>query len=174
MAAFATSYIPTTTATVTRSADVASITGTNFSSWYRQDEGTFFVRGATAAASTNLQFMQVDDGTSNERMMLRRIGSSDQGSFLVLDNSVNQAVFNVGTFPANSYRNLASYYQLNSVNVACGGVLSTADTSATIPTVDRLNIGGASVAPIPPNACISRLTYWPRNLGDSVLQTLTQ
>jgi len=40
--AFPTSYIPTTTATVTRAADVASITGSNFSSWYRQDEGTVF------------------------------------------------------------------------------------------------------------------------------------
>ncbi len=37
---FPTSYIPTTTAAATRSADVASITGSNFSSWYRQDEGT--------------------------------------------------------------------------------------------------------------------------------------
>jgi hypothetical protein len=41
--AFPTSYIPTTTSTVTRSADVASITGSNFSSWYRQDEGTMFI-----------------------------------------------------------------------------------------------------------------------------------
>lgn len=38
--AFATSYIPTTTATVARNADVASMTGTNFSSWYLQTEGT--------------------------------------------------------------------------------------------------------------------------------------
>jgi hypothetical protein len=32
--AFPTSYIPTVAATVTRAADVASITGSNFSSWY--------------------------------------------------------------------------------------------------------------------------------------------
>ena len=31
--AFTTSYIPTTTAAVTRAADSATITGTNFSSW---------------------------------------------------------------------------------------------------------------------------------------------
>jgi hypothetical protein len=36
--AFPTSYIPTTAATATRAADVASISGSNFSSWYRQDE----------------------------------------------------------------------------------------------------------------------------------------
>jgi hypothetical protein len=39
---FPTSYIPTTDATATRAADVASISGSNFSSWYRQDEGTVF------------------------------------------------------------------------------------------------------------------------------------
>ena len=39
---FATSYIPTTTAAVTRAADSApAMTGTNFSSWYNQPEGTF-------------------------------------------------------------------------------------------------------------------------------------
>ena len=37
---FPTSYIKTTGASATRSADNASITGENFSSWYRQDEGS--------------------------------------------------------------------------------------------------------------------------------------
>jgi hypothetical protein len=39
---FPTSYIPTTTSTVTRSPDIASIEGTNFSSWFNQSEGTVF------------------------------------------------------------------------------------------------------------------------------------
>jgi hypothetical protein len=42
--AFPTSYIPTVASQVTRSADSASMTGTNFSDWYRADEGTFIVR----------------------------------------------------------------------------------------------------------------------------------
>ena len=40
--AFPTSYIPTTSAQVTRAADTANMTGTNFSSWYNQNQGTFF------------------------------------------------------------------------------------------------------------------------------------
>ena len=40
--AFMTSFIPTTASTVTRSADLAQMTGTNFSSWYNQSEGTVF------------------------------------------------------------------------------------------------------------------------------------
>jgi hypothetical protein len=37
---FATSYIPTTTSSLARSADVCSITGANFTSFYNQSEGT--------------------------------------------------------------------------------------------------------------------------------------
>ena len=41
--AFPTSYIPTTASTVTRSADNSQMTGTNFSSWYNQSEGTIVI-----------------------------------------------------------------------------------------------------------------------------------
>jgi hypothetical protein len=49
---FPTSYIPTTTAAVTRNADVASITGSAFSGWYRQDEGTLFAEFQPRANAT--------------------------------------------------------------------------------------------------------------------------
>ena len=41
---FPTSYIPTTSSTVTRAADAASITGTNFSSWYNSTAGDAFMQ----------------------------------------------------------------------------------------------------------------------------------
>ena len=51
---FATSYIPTTSAQVTRASDNASMTGTNFSSWYNQSQGTFYISFDTIKAATNL------------------------------------------------------------------------------------------------------------------------
>jgi hypothetical protein len=48
---FPTSYIPTVASTVTRAAEVASMTGTNFSSWYRQDQGTIYQSVKLLAAS---------------------------------------------------------------------------------------------------------------------------
>ena len=45
--AFPTTYIPTTTAPATRVADLASITGTNFTSWYNPAQGTFSVEFQT-------------------------------------------------------------------------------------------------------------------------------
>ena len=41
---FATSLIPTVASTVTRAADQASMTGTNFSSWYNQAQGTVYAQ----------------------------------------------------------------------------------------------------------------------------------
>ena len=40
---FATSYIPTTTTALTRNADVATMTGANFSDWFNLSAGTFFI-----------------------------------------------------------------------------------------------------------------------------------
>jgi hypothetical protein len=60
--AFPTSYIPTTDATATRAADVASISGSNFSSWYRQDEGTTFAAYSQYASGGNIY--TISDGTA--------------------------------------------------------------------------------------------------------------
>lgn len=43
-AAFPTSYIPTEASAVTRNADVASVTGTNFSDFFNDTAGTFFIQ----------------------------------------------------------------------------------------------------------------------------------
>ena len=50
---FPTSYIPTTTSTVTRAADVASMTGTNFSSWFNRNDGTFLCNAQNLNAEPN-------------------------------------------------------------------------------------------------------------------------
>ena len=53
--AFATSYIPTIASQVTRSTDAASMTGTNFSSWYRGGAGTMYSESAVYATTIKTQ-----------------------------------------------------------------------------------------------------------------------
>jgi hypothetical protein len=55
--AFATSYIPTVASTVTRSADVATVTGQNFGQWYGQTAGTFVAEWALANANTTGRYI---------------------------------------------------------------------------------------------------------------------
>jgi hypothetical protein len=173
--AFATSVIPTTTAAATRSADVASITGANFSSWYRQDEGTVFADVNSAPVNTIVQLAaDISDAAGNERMFIRRSSVGLLG-IAVLDGAVTQADVGAGPVISGGARfAVAAAYKLNSINLATNGQIGTEDTSATIPTPDRLFIGQNFVSGQLTNGTIRRLTYWPTRLPDSTLQAITR
>jgi len=68
--AFPTSYIATTSASVTRNADAASMTGTNFSSWFNNAEGTMYVQSGPSFPVANIGQISLtfNDGGSNNRM----------------------------------------------------------------------------------------------------------
>ena len=168
---FPTSYIPTTTATVTRSADVASITGANFSSWYRQDEGTIYFKGSSlrATGSPATRNFQFEDGTSNNN--IRTAGTV---TLQVINAAATQC--NLTATPNialdGSLYDFASAYKVDDFATSNGGAASV-DNSGTVPVVDRLFLGGGSSAGIL-NGAISRLTYWPQRLPNSTLQAVTQ
>ncbi len=65
--AFATSFIPTAGAAVTRNADVATMTGTNFSSWYNQTQGTWYSETQPIPLSTAVgnDFPRIVNNLSN-------------------------------------------------------------------------------------------------------------
>jgi hypothetical protein len=171
--AFPTSYIPTTTAAATRAADVASITGAAFSSWYRQDEGTVFAAGRSGSPGTQNGIASIynNAGPSNNRYSLRF------GNTLVTANGVQQAGFNPSNPLANSDFRIGFSYQTDNinqvVNYTSGGL---SGNSASLPTgVDIIDIGrveGNSSLAI--NGTIRRLTYFPARLPNTTLQRLTQ
>jgi hypothetical protein len=175
---FPTSYIPTTTAAVTRSADVASISGSNFSSWYRQSEGTVFVQVIQASEVGTSRFPRlwsISDGTFAEAITGQRYSD---GRFRpsINDNSVGQAVFDVSpSIPAKSPGRFAYAFKLDDIGGAVNGGAVVTDTSATMPLVTRLDIGDISTPTTTTNnnGPISRLTYWPVRLPNAQLQTIT-
>jgi hypothetical protein len=170
--AFATSVIPTATATVTRSADVASITGTNFSSWYRQDEGTVFA--STSNAGTGASFMfSIHDGTQNNRITQFRTTSAVGSRHVVAGVASNPGdVFFSGGASAQVR---SALFVSSSSSVGCAnGVLSTASSAGSMPVVTTLGIAMAPASDFQLNGTIRRLTYWPRRLGNEVLQEVTR
>jgi hypothetical protein len=172
--AFPTSYIPTTSATVTRSADVVSITGANFSSWYRQDEGTVFADINTAPVANIAQgIFDLSEGAGAERIFHRR----NTTSFIVTaitDNSVVQGDFGSVSVSASGRARLGLAYRLNDFEAAVNGSSSGTDTSATVPTPDRIHIGQNFASGQSVNGTIRRLTYFPQRLSNSTLQAITQ
>lgn len=171
---FSTSYIPTSSATVTRSADVASITGANFTRWYRQDEGTMFC-SATSPLTLGSQIVaQVVNGTTAlERIVFTRVANSNNAGLTVnASGSVQASISAINAFIANAARLSTAYKQDDIAFVANGGSVGT-DSSALLPTVDRLELGQfTSAAHL--NGTLSRLTYWQSRLPNSTLQDLSR
>ena len=177
-ASFPTSYIPTEGSTVTRAADVTSISGSNFSSWYRQDEGTVFADVAvTLPASGGNQFVFRASDNSYNNAIAWNIKAA---GFAALDTNAggvfNGVASNITALPANLPAKFAAGYQANNLALSLSGATSLIDTSATIPTaLTRADIGSdhAGVNRIKAGT-IRRLTYWPARLPNEVLQTITQ
>ncbi len=172
LGAFATSFIPTAGTPLTRSADVASMTGTNFSSWYNQTDGTFVCRfkpiGALAAAKS---VIGVTDGTSSNYMYLgTRNGSAAYGTNSRVGGGTIETVGSFGAVDLLSHTTAYAYKS--------GSYAATQDASAvatgvnTVPTVDRLGIGNFN-STITFNGHISRITYFPIRLGNTTLQALS-
>jgi hypothetical protein len=173
--AFPTSYIPTTTAAATRSADVASITGTNFSSWYRQDEGTVFARYSFPQSpnTSGARVFVFNNPTGTNIIWLRAQGGVNR-VYDVTDASVSQATFNQGAYAAGVEYRAALATKANDFGFAENGGAPQSDSSGTMPSVDRLGIGVDASGASPGNVHIRRLTYWPQRLPNSTLQAITQ
>jgi hypothetical protein len=168
--AFATSVIPTSTTAVTRSADVASITGSAFSGFYNQSEGTVFANGSVFNTSSNRFLFALTDATINEEIALLW---SSVFSSLVTDGGATQANSFGGTVTANT-RSFHSFgYKVNDFQGYGNGTALTTDTSGTLPTVDRMTIGSRVNSTFWANGTIRRLTYWPTRLSNSTLQSIT-
>ena len=174
--AFATSYIPTTTATVTRAADVASITGSNFSSFYNQTEGTVFAEVAVAQPSTggNQFVFRFSDNTFSNAIAVNipggaQLSTASGGTF---DGSASS----VASLVANVSAKIGATYASNNLGLSLNVATVVADTTATIPTaLNRADIGSDHIGANRIKAgTIKRLTYWPTRLSNTVLQQITQ
>ena len=170
--AFVTSPILTSTAAATRSADVASITGSAFSSWYRQDEGTVFADANSPTAGTHFT---CDDGTVNTNRVVLYYQSSTAPYLFVAAAGATSCNILAGTITSNSRARLVGAYKLNDFAASVNGLTPVLDAAGNTPTgVDRARIGRSSGDAGYLNGCIRRLTFWSTRLANSTLQTLTQ
>jgi hypothetical protein len=169
LGAFATSVIPTTTATVTRAADVASITGSNFSSWYNQTEGTVFADAISPATSTAI--FAISDGSTNNRIQIETGGSNRRYR---ITSSGTARYDNTVSYTFNTSGKSSCGYSALSSNHATNGVLASDAATSPLPVVDRLFIGANAAGALYNNGTIKRLTYWPTRLSNTTLQQITQ
>jgi len=167
--AFATSYIPTTTTALTRNADVATMTGTNFSSWWTATTGGTTVSVIPKSISGTSPLFQMDDNTANNIISLRGNVANPE---LYIKATTDQAQIDAGTIVANTAYKLSGAWNTNSCAAAQNGTSVVEDTSATIPTVTQARIGsdGTNYA----NAWIQKISYWPQRLINPEVQAFSK
>ena len=170
--AFATSYIPTVASQVTRSADVASMTGASFSSWFNAVEGAFIVEADQYAVNAGDKYaVHVDDATANNRYIIGTNGTAS--ALYAIAGGANQAVFSIGTAVANALNRIALGYKANDFAGCLNGSSVGTDALGTLPAVTTLrlgcNTGGAGYL----NGHIRRLRYYNVRLPNTVLRALT-
>ena len=175
--AFPTSYIPTTTAAATRSADSAVVTP--ISGFYNQAEGTLFAEVRENGIDVLYGAASLDTDTSDNRIDIRRSNDAANVSFFVSNAGASQAqIFRSLTAAAQTYKGAVAYRADDIAAVSNGGAAGT-DTSATLPTLTHLRIGGLSlVSPATGNGFhlnghIRKIAYYPKRLSNALLQQLT-
>jgi hypothetical protein len=167
--AFATSYIPTVAASVTRSADVASVN--TLSPWFNATEGTFLSNVSPLAIDNDISLSASDSGGYANSMYL----PADSGAqFIVVNSSVVEAQIDAGTILANTPNKIAAAYAANNFALSVNGGAVVTDTSGAIPTVDRLVLGGLEGNTANRlNGHLRQVAYYPRRLTNAELQALT-
>lgn len=171
--AFASSYIPTTTAAVTRSAESFTMPS---ASWVSEAHGTFYALASTnysniADAASIRDIMRVDDGTSTNYHRLyhyrdRHGGATAVSAVLQADLPEPSASTTVGTYYKFGYT-----YAPNKFSFSSSGLLRT-DTSGSVPTgLSTMRMGSAGANPL--DGYLKELRYYPSAYTDAQLQTLT-
>ena len=176
--AFPTSYIPTVASQVTRSADAASMTGTNFSSWYRADEGTAYAsfnRFGTTGAPYVIGFASGATSTAAPRISMRTDTNMN-----IRTQGLDAAAlgWSSGSFAGspgfNALANAVMAWSFET-RTAAGCVNGNAVTStsaaaaAQMPVTNTLFIGSAPEL----NGHIRKIAFYPKRLTNVQLEAIT-
>jgi hypothetical protein len=170
--AFPTSYIPTTSAPATRAADVASMTETNFSSWYNASEGTFFSEYSGGRESNQNGYGRVL-AYEGSRAFISCNGSS--GNSIVFWNGVDTKVRSIA--PDNQFTSFvkaAMFYTPTSGGITGQGLSVVTGTTGLSTSPATLYIGTNQNGSNKLNGHIKRIKYYPVRLSNTQLQSLTQ
>ena len=173
--AFATSYIPTEATAVTRNADQATMTGTNFSDWYNASEGTAYVEsyGASLSSGISLIFTEATYNNNNRWVMQ----NTNAVSFFVSSNGSTSATFafTLPTFSTTTYNKYASSIKVNNfVAVLNNSAPQISSSGATPLSIARLDIGYRSSNANWLNGWIKKINYYNIQLTNAELRAITK
>ncbi len=176
--AFPTSYIPTTTGTLARGADVCNITGGNFNNFYNQSEGTLFADATPQTADQIVLVVGMNTLTFNSGHFIYKgsapsiSGAGKRWAGQTTLVSVPQSTIISSTDIAIARSKLSYGYKLNDMAFTANGVLIGTDNTGTMPTSTALRIGARDDG-LQLNGHIASVRYYKKRLPNAKLQALT-
>ena len=174
-ASFPTSYIPTTTASVVRSADVCSITGADFTGMYNEFAGTVLcestLNGVSPSVTPNTAIF---GGPQNGISMRENTGTPSLFGIIAADED-NYFDSSMGNTPSGTARKSAMTFQNDGSAILClDGTLGTQDNSIILP-ID--SVGGVTPAELilfrGQFSTVKSFRYYKKRLANAKLQSLT-
>ena len=173
---FPSPYIPTAGSSATRGGDLAVMTGSNFSNWYNQKEGTFVVEGDSRGIGTtgSADLFYLDDSVSSQIIAWYLAGSVLEAR--VINTSATQAALNpTGAHPPDgSVNKLAFAYRVADLAASINHSVVATATSGTIPSgMNRIALGSSTSVSQSLNGHIFSIKYYKHRLSDSELSRLS-
>jgi len=170
---FATSWISTAGATATRNADVAQITGTNFSRWYSQGAGTVFADAAPPSTYVAFQALATFTGVNTaDEWRLWRVGATLVSSNATINNVSQLAVLLAYSPSLSGSFAFAAALRVDDSGAATS-IASGVSTTGSVPSLSSLRIGARNNNTFTFNGHIRRIAYFDRRLPNATLQAIT-
>lgn len=136
-----TSYIPTTSTALSRVADLAIMTGTNFSSWWSAASGSLVVKARPPILGV-CPIWEASDNTINN--VIRIYSQDGTINVLVMTGGVEQAFLTLGTITAGTEAAITLAYANNNFTASLNGGAPVSDLSGTVPTLTQCRFGSDS------------------------------
>lgn len=177
---FPTSYInvPSTTA-ITRAADLAAITGTNFTSFYNQFESTVGVEFGLPISTPGQTNRILDFNSSSTNRNSLYCNTSKQLAFFINNNGIESNIYTNGVTNPSDFRNTKLYlaFKDNDVALSSEGKLSgtmLSSTATIAKDVTQMQIGNYPTAnTIILCGTIKHIVYYPKRLSNAEIQALS-
>ena len=176
--AFPSSYIPTSSSTATRAADVATIPTSAFG--YNQKVGSVLFEGkvikANIGTTIDRRIVEISDGTTTNFISVYQDVSVDQ-NLRIANQDAGVLSVNADTgytlSDAQTFK-VAIGIKLNNFAVSVDGGAVVTDTTGTVSnTLSQIDIGKLGGGTQYLNGYIKSIKYYPRRLTNTQLQELT-
>jgi hypothetical protein len=175
LGAFATSYIPTVAASVTRNPDTVSMTGTNFSDWFNASAGAFVVNFSVLAIDTSKRrytWFVSESGTT--RLNLRAMDSNVSFPIAAIGTGASVVSLNGSAITTNTTIKIAVAYGAN-MALSQNGAAPATNASASSVVGPSLFIGCSSSG-TGNELCghVQELNFYPQRLLNAETQAFSK